>query len=214
MGWTNWHSDSGKCNDFHILKLVQTSSEAHTLKSLPVREKQLQYEVNRSPPTSTIVKHKCRYTYNPPCVPSCHVQELLYFYLGQTEGQFYVTSKYFIAMDKSKLSEPVKGQVRLLKSNQIYELISILKLMCQRGTVQLRSRRKNTVKKLNPSHFRTRAFTLAQWLYRCSSVQVAYSPSSPTASKSDNEQSKFYTPFYSARIKHDLPMQSKPQTKM
>ena len=55
-------------------------------------------------------------------------------------------------MDKSKLSAPVKGKVRLLKSNQIYELIWILTVMSQRGTVQLRSRRTNTVKKLNLSH--------------------------------------------------------------
>jgi hypothetical protein len=34
MGWTNWDSDSGKCNDFPILKNVQTSYEAHTLSSL------------------------------------------------------------------------------------------------------------------------------------------------------------------------------------
>ena len=34
MGWTNWHSDSGKCIDFPILKHVETSSEAHTLKYL------------------------------------------------------------------------------------------------------------------------------------------------------------------------------------
>jgi hypothetical protein len=109
MGWTNWCSDSGTCNDFPILRHVQTSSEAHTLKSLSVREKWLQYEVNRSPPTSTTVKNQCRYTYNPHCMPSCHIQGQPYFYLGQTEGQFYVINKHFIAMDKSKLSEPVKG---------------------------------------------------------------------------------------------------------
>jgi len=141
-------------------------------------------------------------------MPSCHTQGQLYFYLGQTEGQFYITKNYFIAMDKSKLSAPVKGKVTLLKSNQIYELIWILTVMSQRGTVQLRSRRRNTVKKLNLSHVTTHAFTLAQWLYRFSSVQAAYSPSSLTASKSDDEQSKFYTPFYSDRIKQDLHMQS------
>jgi hypothetical protein len=64
------------------------------------------------------------------------------------------------------------------------------------------------VKKLNLSHITTRAFHLAQWLYRCSSGQVAYTPSSPTASKSDDEQSKFYIPFYSDRIKQDHRMQS------
>jgi len=80
--------------------------------------------------------------------------------------------------------------------------------MSQRGTVQLLSRRRNTVKKLNLSHVTTHAFTLAQWLNRCSSVQAAYSPSSPTASKSDDKQSKFYTPFYSDRIKQELHMQS------
>jgi hypothetical protein len=71
-----------KCNDFPILKHAQTSSEAHTLKSLSVREKPLQYDVNCSPPTSTTVKNECRYTYTPPCMLSCHVQAQLYFYLG------------------------------------------------------------------------------------------------------------------------------------
>lgn len=99
-------------------------------------------------------------------------------------------------------------KVRLLKSNQIYELTLILTVMSQRWTVQLRSRRGNTVQKLNPSHVTTRAFTLAQWLYRRSNVQVAYSPSSPIASKSDDEGSKFYTPFYNDRIKQDLHMPS------
>jgi hypothetical protein len=104
-------------------------------------------------------------------------------YLGQTEGQLYVTNKYFIAMDKSKLREPVKGKVRLLKSNQIYELIWIFTVICRRGTMQLWSRRRNTVKTLNLSHVTTRAFTLTEWLYRCSSVQVAYSPSSPMTNR-------------------------------
>jgi hypothetical protein len=140
-------------------------------------------------------------------MPSCHIQGKIYFYLGQIEEQSYVISKYFTAMDKSKLSEPVKGKVRLLKSNQIYELIWILTVMSHRGTVQL-WRRRNTVKKLNLSHVTTRVFTQAQLLYKCSSIQVAYSPSSPTASKSDDEQSKFYRPFCSNRIKQDLHMQS------
>lgn len=145
----------------------------------------------------------------PTIPPVClHIQVQLYFYLRQIEGQFYVTKKYFIPIDKSKLSAPVKGKVTLLKSNQIYELTWILTMMSQRGTVQLRSRRRNTVKKLNLSYVTTHAFTLAQWLYRCSSVQAAYSPSSPTASKSDDEQRKFYTLFYSDRIKQDFHMQS------
>jgi len=103
LGWTNWHSDSGKFNEFPILKHVQTSNEAHTLKSLSVRDKQLQYEVNRSPPTSTTAKNECRYTYNPPCMPSCHVQEKIYFYLGQIEGQFYVISKYRVSQKERKI---------------------------------------------------------------------------------------------------------------
>jgi len=37
MGCTNGHSDFDKCNDFPILKHVQTSSEVHTLKSLSVK---------------------------------------------------------------------------------------------------------------------------------------------------------------------------------
>jgi hypothetical protein len=38
-------------------------------------------------------------------------------------GPFYVISKYFIAVDKSKLSEPAKMKVRLLKPSQISKLI-------------------------------------------------------------------------------------------
>lgn len=55
-----------------------------------------------------------------------------------------------------------------------------------------------------------RAFTLAQWLYRCSSVQVTYSPSSSTASKvtmirvSLQRHNKTRPPY----------AKSKPQTKM
>lgn len=104
------------------------------------------------PPSSTTVKNGCRYTYNPPCMPSCHVQGQLCFYLQQTEGQFYFTHKYSITTDKSKLSEPVKGKVMSPKSNQISELIWSLTVMSQRGTLQLWSRRRKTVRKLNLSH--------------------------------------------------------------
>jgi hypothetical protein len=47
--------------------------------------------------------------------------------------------------------------------------------------------------------------TVVIQVFQCSS---SIQPRSPTASKSDDEQSKFYTPFYNDRIKQDLHIQS------
>jgi hypothetical protein len=56
------------------------------------------------------------------CITLWHVWRKLYLYLGQTEGKFSVSNKYYSVMVKSKLSEPANREVRLQKSSQISEL--------------------------------------------------------------------------------------------